>query len=128
MRKYIITIVIWLVSAFLTLVFINAGWPKFSDASRWAKAFAEWGFPGWFRHLVGVIEVVGGALLLISRAAIYAAGALCVIMLGAMGTHIVHGEPAEVYHEAVPLMLLGLVIYLRQHRKASGPAAGNLIE
>jgi uncharacterized membrane protein YphA (DoxX/SURF4 family) len=124
MRKYIITIVIWLASAFLTLVFINAGWPKFSDASRWAKAFAGWGFPAWFRQLIGVIEVVGGVLLLVPRTAIYAAGALCIIMFGAMGTHIVHDEPAEVYHEVVPLVLLGLVIYLRQQRKASDPTAG----
>jgi len=125
MRKRISTIVLWVVSAFLALVFLNAGWPKFSDSSGWARAFAQWGFPAWFRLLVGAVEVVGGVLLLIPQTAIYAALALAVIMLGAMGTHIVHGNPTAVYHEAVPLVLLSLVIYLRKRRKANGQASTN---
>lgn len=130
MRKYryIVTILIWLLSAFLTLVFINAGWSKFSEASHWTKAFAGWGFPVWFRHFVGVIEVVGGALLLIPGTAIYAAGALCIIMLGAMGTHIVHGDPAGVIREVVPLVLLSLVLYLRRRRKTSGQVPDKLVK
>jgi uncharacterized membrane protein YphA (DoxX/SURF4 family) len=119
MRKHIRTIVLWVISAFLALVFLNAGGPKFSDASGWAKAFAQWGFPTWFRLLVGAVEVVGGVLLLVPPTAIYAALALAAIMLGAMGTHIFHGDPAAVYHETVPLALLSLVIYLRRRKSSA---------
>jgi putative oxidoreductase len=116
MQKYsrlILVIILWVVSAFMTFVFVKAGWPKFSNSSGWARAFAVWGYPVWFRLLVGVIEVLGGMLLLIPRTALYAALALAAIMLGAMGTHIAHGDPAGVQHEAFPLALLAGVIYLR---------------
>ena len=121
MQKYsklILVILLWLVSAFLTFVFVNSGWPKFSNSSGWARAFTVWGYPVWFRLLVGVIEVAGGVLLLLPWTALYAALALAVIMLGAMGTHIADGHPAAVYHEALPLTLLVGVIYLRWHWKA----------
>jgi uncharacterized membrane protein YphA (DoxX/SURF4 family) len=119
MRKYITTALLWLLSLFLTVVFVNAGWPKFSNTSGWARAFAAWGFPNWFRVLVGIVEVAGGLLLLVPQTAVYAAAALAVIMLGAMGTHIIaDGNPAAIYREAVPLALLGVIIYLRTRRPA----------
>jgi uncharacterized membrane protein YphA (DoxX/SURF4 family) len=127
MRKRWTTLVfylaLYLVSAFLTIVFLNAGWPKFYDSSGWARAFASWGFPVWFQFLVGGIEVLGGVLLLVPPTAIYAAAALAVIMLGAMGTHIVHGDPSAIYHEAGPLVLLGAVIYMHWRRKRAAKAA-----
>lgn len=97
---------------------MNAGYPKFSDSSGWAQAFAVWGYPSWFRILVGIVEVAGGLFLLIPGTGVYAAGALALIMIGAMGTHIVHGDPTAVYHEAVPLGLLGAVAYLHHRRRA----------
>lgn len=113
-RKRVLTVVLWLLSAFLVLVFVNAGYPKFSDSSRWTEAFAGWGYPVWFRIFVGAVEVLGSVLLLVPRTAIYAAAALSVIMLGGMGTHIFHGDPAAIYHEAIPLALLTAVAYLRR--------------
>src|SRR5262249_26511197 len=119
MRKYITLVLLWLLSLFLTVVFVNAGWPKFSNSSGWARAFASWGFPVWFRILVGLIEVAGGLLLLVPQTAVYAAASLGVTMLGAMGTHIFHGQVAAVYHEIVPLGLLGVVAFLRYRRKSA---------
>jgi uncharacterized membrane protein YphA (DoxX/SURF4 family) len=117
MRKYIAPVLLWLLSLFLAFVFVNAGWPKFSNTSGWARAFVHWGFPPWFRVLVGVIEVAGGLLLLVPQMAIYAAAGLAVIMLGAMGTHIIaDGDPAAIYHEVAPLALLGVIVYLRARR------------
>jgi uncharacterized membrane protein YphA (DoxX/SURF4 family) len=125
MRKHIFTAALWLISAFLTWVFVNAGWPKFSDSSGWARAFAHWGFPVWFRILVGLVEVLGGVLLLLPQTAVYAAASLAAVMLGAMGTHVADGDPVAVYHEALPLALLGVVIYLRwRERRAARPPGG----
>jgi len=120
MQKYFkwgLVVMLWVVSAFLTFVFVNSGWPKFSNSSGWARAFTTWGYPTWFRVLVGVIEVLGGVLLLLPWTAMYAAMALAVIMLGAMSTHIAHGNPAGVSHEVFPLALLAGVIYLRWRGK-----------
>jgi len=123
MRKRWTTLVfylaLYLVSAFLTIVFLNAGWPKFSDSSGWARAFVSWGFPVWFRFLVGGIEVLGGVLLLVPQTAIYAAAALAVIMLGAIGTHVVHGDPSAISHEAVPLVLIGAVMVMHWRKRAA---------
>lgn len=115
--KWALVVMLWVVSAFLTSVFVKAGWAKFSDSSGWARAFRFWGYPAWFRFLVGVIEVLGGALLLLPWTAMYAAMALAVIMLGAMGTHVAHGRPADVSHEVFPLALLAGVIYLHWRGK-----------
>ena len=114
MRKRVLTVILWLLTAFLVLMFVNAGYPKFSDSSRWTQAFAVWGYPAWFRVLVGSVEVVGAALLLVPRTALFAAAALSVIMLGGMGTHVFHGDPGAMYHEAIPLALLATVAYLRR--------------
>jgi uncharacterized membrane protein YphA (DoxX/SURF4 family) len=119
-KRYLTLAAVWLMSAFLALIFVRAGWVKFSDTSGWARAFAGWGYPAWFRVLVGAVEVAGGLLLLVPRTAVPAALALAAVMLGGMGTHVVHGQPAAIYHEALPLALLVLVAWLR---RASRPAA-----
>lgn len=115
-KKYIVPAIMWLLSAQLAFVFIKSGLPKFEDTSGWAQAFSNWGFPVWFRIFIGVIEVVSGLLILYPKTALYATGALVLVMLGAMGTHVYHGDPAGVTHEAVPLMLLLIVGYLRYRK------------
>ena len=113
MKKYILPTIMWLFSAFLAYVFIKAGLEKFDDTSGWSKAFTYWHFPVWFRVLIGVIEVVGAVLLLYPKTALYGVGALEVVMLGAMGTHLYHGEGI---HEVFPVALLLIVGYLRYRK------------
>ena len=60
---------VWLATAYVAIIFARAGIQKFSSDSGWAHAFALWGFPGWFRILVGVVELSGAALVLIPRTA-----------------------------------------------------------
>ena len=48
---------LWLISLFLVYVFAKEGLHKFSDSSGWARAFQMWGYPVWFRVLVGIAEV-----------------------------------------------------------------------
>ena len=57
------------------------------------------------------------------RTAVYAALALGLIMLGGMGTHVVHGQPAHIIsHEAAPLAALLFVVWLRRRLRPK-PAA-----
>lgn len=42
-------VILWALAVMLILVFARAGWAKFDSASGWARAFAFWGYPVWFR-------------------------------------------------------------------------------
>ena len=109
---------LWLPTAFLMWVFLQQGSAKFSDTSGWAKAFAFWHFPVWFRVLIGCMEVGGALLLVTRRTAPIGAAMIAVVMLGAMGTHIYKGHPGQVTSEVVPLTMslivgLGRLRHLR---------------
>jgi uncharacterized membrane protein YphA (DoxX/SURF4 family) len=92
--------ILWALAVMLILVFARAGWAKFDSASGWARAFAFWGYPVWFRITIGVLELVAAALLLWPRTAAYGAALIVVIMLGGMGTHVfVEHRPARATSE-----------------------------
>src|SRR5262245_46883231 len=105
-----IDLALWLPTLFLAWIFFRQGWAKFSDTSGWARAFALWHFPVWFRVLIGVMEVVGAALLLTPWTAPIGAGLIAVVMLGAMGTHVYWGQPGQMTSEVLPLVLALVVL------------------
>jgi uncharacterized membrane protein YphA (DoxX/SURF4 family) len=116
-----LTVLLWACTLQLVLVFARAGTAKFSDTSGWATAFDEWGYPRWFRMLVGLAELAGALLLLVPRLAVHGCALIAAVMLGAMATHIMHGDPAGVTHEVFPLVLALLVAALRLRRRAAAP-------
>jgi uncharacterized membrane protein YphA (DoxX/SURF4 family) len=95
---------------FLVYVFASQGPTKFSNSSGWARAFALWHFPIWFRILIGVLETAAAALLLTRRTAPIGAALIALVMLGGMGTHIYWGRPQQVTSEVVPLVLSIVVL------------------
>lgn len=76
----------WLVGTYLAQLFVRTGWGQFSGDVFWTEAFATWGFPTWFRVLVGVVELAGGVALIIPWLASYGGVALCLVMMGAWST------------------------------------------
>jgi uncharacterized membrane protein YphA (DoxX/SURF4 family) len=76
----------WLVSLYFTQLFLRMGWGKFGNDGFWTTAFAAWGYPAWFRILVGAVEVTAGVALLVPATASYGAIALAVVMMGAWST------------------------------------------
>ncbi|MGH9888005.1 MAG: DoxX family protein [bacterium] len=108
------TIGTWLPVILLGLIFIPAGWAKFSDTSGWAVAFRHWGYPDWFRVLIGVLEVGGVVLLLTGRAAAIGAILIIAVMLGGTGTHIVKDNGRHVTSEVVPIFLATVVLVFRR--------------
>lgn len=64
-----VDLALWVPTLFLTYVFARQGVAKFSDASGWARAFALWHLPVWFRILVGSCETAAAILLLTRRTA-----------------------------------------------------------
>ena len=111
-------IVLWLLAAMLILVFVRAGWDKFDSSSGWARAFRFWGYPVWFRVLIGVLEILGALLLLWPRSAAYGAAIIIVIMLGGMGTHVfVEHRPSRVTSELLHLVFASIVLAGRWRRR-----------
>ena len=107
---------LWLPVILLMLIFTPQGWAKFNDASGWAKAFRHWGYPDWFRMLIGVVELSGVALLLLGRTAALGALLLICVMLGAMATHVAFDGGRHMTSEVVPLTLSTIVLVMR-HRQ-----------
>jgi putative oxidoreductase len=91
-----ITLVV--LSILLALVFLLAGGSKLLNPEMHFQDFEEWGYAPWFVSVVGVIEVVGGVVLLApfarfsSKTRFYGAMLLAVDMLGATATHLKAGQ------------------------------------
>jgi hypothetical protein len=73
------------------------------------------------------LEVLGAVALLVPKLAATAASMLFVIMLGALVTHVRHGETGRVPEVLILALLLGVVVHLRR-RDALGRAAVRHLE
>jgi putative oxidoreductase len=107
-------VLLWLITIFLAYVFLRQGWSKFFDDSGWAAAFRGWRYPDWFRVLIGVVEVAAALLLFWPRAVRIGATMIIVVMLGAMGTHLVTGHPRHMTSEVLPLALATVLAVVRR--------------
>jgi uncharacterized membrane protein YphA (DoxX/SURF4 family) len=112
------TVALWLATGLLAALFLLAGSMKFVKAEEAGQQFAQFGYPDWFRVLIGLVEVGGGLALLVPRTAFYAASALGVVMVGAVFTVLRGGEGPQAAVPFVVLLLLALVAYARR----PGPA------
>lgn len=102
---------LWAIAAMLIMVFVRAGLDKFDASSGWARAFNVWGYPVWFRILIGVLEIVAALLLLWPRTAAYGAAIIVIVMLGGMGTHVlVEHRPSRVTSELLHLIFASAVL------------------
>lgn len=88
-------LLLWLVSSWFAYRLILNGLRKFDHGGMWTKAFENWGYPVWFRILIGVLEVGGGLLLLIPPVRHFGGIILFVVMVGALATRIVHGTSLD---------------------------------
>ena len=104
----------WLPAILLILVFARQGWAKFDNASGWATAFRHWGYPDWFRVLIGILELAAVVLLALGRTAAYGAIIIIVVMLGAWATHLIFDGGRHMTSEVVPLVLASIVLIVRR--------------
>lgn len=79
-------------STLLALIFLASGLAKLASLEFELVAFERWGYPIWFMSLIGVVEVAGGVGLIIQRFSAAAGAALALMMIGAIGTHVMHSE------------------------------------
>ena len=81
-----------IVSSLLALIFALSGGAKLLDLPFETEAFSRWGYPVEFMYLTGVLELAGAVGLLLPRLSALAALCLAALMLGAIGTHVLHAE------------------------------------
>lgn len=100
-------------SMILAVVYLTAGAAKLAQLPVIADRFAAWGYPEPMMSLVGAIEIIGAVLLLFPRVASIGAIALGGVMVGAVYTHLVRGDPV---FAIVPLVLLAALAFIGNRR------------
>jgi len=111
-------VAVWAVAILLAVAFVASGISKIEGASaaRWSERFRHWGYPANAQYIVGMFEILGGLGVLIPRWRRAASMTLGVVMIGALGTHLVNAEFPRVIS---PLVLGGLacLMYLSHRRR-----------
>ena len=74
------------------------------------ETFARWGYPAWAPTVVALAELAGAAMLLVPHVARRAAAGLGIVMVGAIATHLRHGEWLAALVPLVLVVLLGIIV------------------
>jgi uncharacterized membrane protein YphA (DoxX/SURF4 family) len=105
---------VWILQIAFAGLCLLAGTGKFGDPN-WVRRFAEWGYPAGAYLVVGVLEIIGGLLILVPRFASYGSLLIMTVMVGAIGTHLTHGEMRRVISPVAFLLIAAGVGWLRRH-------------
>jgi uncharacterized membrane protein YphA (DoxX/SURF4 family) len=102
----------WVLTVLLTGIFLFVGSAKLTNPELWHDQFTNWGYPGWFSQVIGVVEVLGALALLYPALARFAAGLLALDMVGAVMTHL-RAEEYEMLMQPLGIMaMLASLVYL----------------
>ena len=110
-------VALWIIALFLALVCLRSGlmkMPGVPGVQFWIQDFQRWGYPDWFRLVVGISELVSMLLLLVPRIAGYGASLFSVVMLGAIFTHATHGETSRLPFNFLLLALSLIIVFARE--------------
>jgi putative oxidoreductase len=90
----------------LGVIFIFHGLPKLTHAQQWVQNFGHMGFPGYFAYIAGILEVFGGAMLILGLFT-RIAGLLLAIEMGTALSMVHHllSNPSNVKDYEFPLVL-----------------------
>ena len=89
------TILSWTLRILFGILFLLAGLPKLLGDPGALARFADWGYPAWFAHVIGLVEMSGALALFIPRFARYGAMTIGAVMIGAFITHVLAQEWAR---------------------------------
>jgi putative oxidoreductase len=109
-------IVAWVASVALFGLIGLPGLTKLTMSAEWVERFEGWGLPGSMVMVVGAMELIGAALLLVPKLAKWGGALLAMAMLGASGTHLLNGEGMRVpYSLALAAVAVGVALF--RHRQ-----------
>ncbi len=101
--------VAWVLSVLLALTFFSIGVEQLMGEPMMAGLFRLFGYPPWSMVLVGAVEIVGAVLVLVPRVAHAGALLLGCVMIGAIYSHLAHGQA---YMVGGPALLLAMAVAL----------------
>ena len=107
-------VALWIITLFLAFVCLRSGWLKVTGNIFWVRDFHRWGYPDWFRMLIGIAELTSLALLLAPRFAGYGASLFAAVMLGAIFAHYTHNETSRLPFNLLLLTLSLVIIFARR--------------
>ncbi|MBX9569413.1 MAG: DoxX family protein [Candidatus Obscuribacterales bacterium] len=108
----------WVLTVLLAATFAMAGFAKLSGVEQMVHEFHRFGYPDWFRLLIGAGEMFSAVFLFVPRAARLGAGLLIVIMLGAISTHLRFEEYSAALAPVILGVMLAVLFVLRQPANA----------
>ena len=91
----------------LSLIFVLAAGAKLSSQPDMIESFTRFGMPLWFMYFIGAAELAGAIGIHVQRVRIWALFGLMLIMLGAIGSHLVFDPPQAAAPAVILLVLLG---------------------
>ena len=105
----------WILRGAIAAVFAVFGAEKFGSDPHWVRLFQEIGFGQWFRVFTGVVEVLGGVLLLIPQTTTVGLALLaCTMASAALILTFLLGRPGD---SAVSgAFFIGLTMFWRSRR------------
>ena len=108
-RSRAATVALTALQILIALAFFGVGGAKLAGVAPMVAVFDAVGVGQWFRYVTGVLEILGGVLLLVPRLAVLGALLLAGVMVGAMTAHrfILHTPLV-----APLILLIGLSIVL----------------
>jgi putative oxidoreductase len=119
----------WFLRGCVGIAFVYIGLGKFDETpnGEWIRIFDRIGFGQWFRHATGVVEILGGALLVFPRTRIVGAVLLGVAMVGAIITHftVMHDPALSIVPLALLVAVMGVAVRIPdeplEHRTKKRP-------
>lgn len=105
----------WVFTVLLALAFLGAGFAKASGQEMMIQSFTSFGLPDWFRVTIGVLEVLGGLLLLYPKTTGLSAFGLSIIMIGAIACHVMFTPLVEALGATVFFILLTYIYLTRKN-------------
>jgi uncharacterized membrane protein YphA (DoxX/SURF4 family) len=115
-------VALWIITLLLALVCLRSGWLKVTGNVFWVRDFQRWGYPDWFRIVVGIAELTSMVLLMVPRFASYGASLFAAVMLGAIFTHYTHNETSRLSFNLFLLTLSLVIAFVRRPTFLKKPA------
>lgn len=112
-RRRLLVGLCWLLAAAFTVGALTKFFPgETFFGPPYSEKFVDWGYPSWFRFVVGAGELVGAVLIVQPRRRFLGTAVLGVILVGAVITHIANRHPLGASAAApVCLALVALVAW-----------------
>jgi putative oxidoreductase len=106
----------WVIAVLLALAFSGAALAKLTAQPMMVAEFTLFGYPLRLMYVIGALELICAGLVLWPRFSTIGAGIISCIMIGALFSHLTHGQAAYAPPVVLLLALALTLIWLRNGR------------